>query len=91
MRKANKIMMMTVSILLCLVLITSSVMSSTLAKYVTTGTAQSSTARVAKWGVNVDIKVDETALSKVSSKATIDKSGTNATIEIKNLNIGTRK
>lgn len=54
MRKANKIMMMTVSILLCLVLITSSVMSSTLAKYVTTGNASSSTARVAKWGITVE-------------------------------------
>ena len=54
MRKANKIMMMTVSILLSFVLITSSVMSSTLAKYVTTGSASSSTARVAKWGITIE-------------------------------------
>lgn len=53
MRKANKILMMTVSILLSLVLITSTVMSSTLAKYVTQGTAESETARVAKWGIEI--------------------------------------
>lgn len=66
MRKANKIMMMTVSILLSLVLITSSVMSSTLAKYVTAGSASSNTARVAKWGIA--ISTAKTNLSSVYKK-----------------------
>lgn len=52
MRKANKIIMMTVSILLSLVLITGSVISGTLAKYATS-TDQSTEARVAKWGISI--------------------------------------
>ena len=71
MRKANKIMM-TVSILLCLVLITSTVMSSTLAKYVTTGSASSSTARVAKWGVTVEATPDPDLVNMATNKATYD-------------------
>ena len=54
MRKINKIMMITVSILLTLVLITSSVVSGTFAKYASSGQS-SATARVAKWGVVVEI------------------------------------
>ena len=52
--RVNKIMMITVSVLLSLVLITSSVVSSTFAKYVSTGKASAS-ARVAKWGVNIEV------------------------------------
>lgn len=54
MRKINKIMMITVSILLTLVLITSSVVSGTFAKYASSGQF-SATARVAKWGAVVEI------------------------------------
>ena len=72
MRKANKIMMMTVSILLCLVLITSSVMSSTLAKYVTQGTAESATARVAKWGVTVEATPDPNLVSMATNASDYD-------------------
>ena len=54
MRKINQIMMITVSMLLSLVLITSSVVSTTFAKYATTGKASAS-ARVAKWGVNIEV------------------------------------
>lgn len=54
MRKINKIMMITVSILLTLVLITSSVVSGTFAKYASSGQS-SATARVAKWGAVVEI------------------------------------
>ncbi|MBE6533833.1 MAG: hypothetical protein E7678_02530 [Ruminococcaceae bacterium] len=54
MRKVNKIMMIAVSILLCSVLITSCVLSGTLAKYTSVGRSSAS-ARVAKWGVNIDI------------------------------------
>ena len=54
MRKINKIMMITVSILLCSVLITSCVLSGTLAKYTSVGRSSAS-ARVAKWGVNIEV------------------------------------
>lgn len=54
MRKNNKKLMIVVSVLLSLVLITSSVVSGTMAKYVTSGNSSSS-ARVAKWGVNVEV------------------------------------
>lgn len=52
MQKINKIMMITVAVLLTLVLITSSAVSGTFAKYASTGES-SSTARVAKWGITV--------------------------------------
>ena len=54
MRKVNKIMMIAVSILLCSVLITSCVLSGTLAKYTSVGRSSAS-ARVAKWGVNIEV------------------------------------
>lgn len=91
MRKANKIMIMTVSVLLTLVLFTSTALSGTLAKYVSSD-SMSATARVAKWGVNIDVSVDTTKLSKVCpdtiSKVTVDRSGTNASVEIKGLKMG---
>lgn len=54
MQKINKIMMITVAVLLTLVLITSSAVSGTFAKYVSTGESSSS-ARVAKWGITVKV------------------------------------
>lgn len=59
MRKANKIMMITVSVLLSAVLLTTSALSGTLAKYTTSATAHSESARVAKWGVTVEAKVSD--------------------------------
>ena len=54
MRKINRIIMILASVLLSLVLITSSVLSGTFAKYVTgTKSVSSNTGRVAKWGVTV--------------------------------------
>lgn len=53
MRKINRIMMSVVSALLCLVLITATALSSTFAKYTTTGEAGPDSARVAKWGITV--------------------------------------
>ena len=64
MQKTSKIMMITVSVLLSLVLITSSVVSGTLAKYTTTGESSDS-ARVAKWGITV---TSGTELSKSYEK-----------------------
>ena len=96
MRKANKIVMMTVAILLSAVLLTTSALSGTLAKYVTSGGSYSDSARVAKWGVSIDIDPDETVLNRVykdfdaskNMKVTVDKSGTQATVVITNLKMG---
>ena len=64
MRKINKIMMATVSILLTLVLISSCVLSGIFAKYVTTKTA-SSQMQFEKFGVTVNMVVDEAKLRSV--------------------------
>lgn len=71
MRKINKIMMMTVAILLSLVLITSSVVSGTLAKY-TTSSSTSDSARVAKWGVTVEASYGEEFHDVVTNKNETD-------------------
>ena len=52
MRKTNRIMMGTVSILLCLVLVTTSVLSGIFAKYVTNQKAEANVA-FKKWGITV--------------------------------------
>ena len=70
--KKNRMMRLT-SVLLVLVLLTTSVISGTFAKYVTTDSATDS-ARVAKWGVTVDVTGD-TAFS--DSYATDDTTVTN--------------
>lgn len=67
MRKVNKIMLITVSMLLSLVLITSSVVSTTFAKYATTGQSSTS-ARVAKWGATIDVTLSEELVGKLSNK-----------------------
>ena len=72
MRKINRMMMATVSILLSLVLVTSSVVSGTLAKYVTRGEAESSAARVAKWGVEVSASLDDDFLRYLDEETTVD-------------------
>ncbi len=64
MRKINKIMMATVSILLTLVLISSCVLSGIFAKYVTSKTA-SSQMQFEKFGVTVNMVVDEAKLERV--------------------------
>ena len=61
MRKVNKILMATVSILLCLVLITTSVLSGIFAKYVITKKG-SAAATLKKFGVTLDMAVDDEAL-----------------------------
>ena len=96
MRKANKIVMMTVAILLSAVLLTTSALSGTLAKYVTSGGSYSDSARVAKWGVKIYIDPNEDVLNSVyedfdaskNMKVTVDKSGTQATVVITNLKMG---
>ena len=86
MRKANKIMMMTVSILLSLVLITGSVISGTLAKYATS-TDQSTEARVAKFGVELGVSLDE-EFKKVCGDYTITANNGSILISVPNLKIG---
>ena len=67
MRKVNKIMLITVSMLLSLVLITSSVVSTTFAKYATTGQSSTS-ARVAKWGATIDVTLSDTLQGKLNNQ-----------------------
>ena len=96
MRKANKIVMMTVAMLLSAVLLTTSALSGTLAKYVTSGGSYSDSARVAKWGVKIYIDPNEDVLNSVyedfdaskDMKVTVDESGTQATVVITDLMIG---
>ena len=84
MRKVNKILMATVSILLCLVLISTSVVSGIFAKYVIKKDTISKI-EFTKLGVTVDVTVDETALT--TAGATINKSSTgkNAKVTITDL------
>lgn len=69
MRKINKIMMATVSILLTLVLISSCVLSGIFAKYVTSKTA-SSQMRFERFGVIVEMDVDDVALEELGATVT---------------------
>jgi hypothetical protein len=70
MRKINKIMMATVSILLTLVLISSCVLSGIFAKYVTSKTA-SSQMQFEKFGVVVNTVVDKEALEELGATVTL--------------------
>lgn len=77
MRKANKIVMMTVAILLSAVLLTTSALSGTLAKYVTSGGSYSESARVAKWGVTVRAWVNDNDIARLrAAGATVNTSET---------------
>lgn len=74
MRSYKKGFLMVISILLCSILITSSVVSSTFAKYTTSGSGSSS-ARVSKWGITVssdtelaDTYYNENGVMTVNSK-----------------------
>ncbi len=77
MRKANKIVMMTVAMLLSAVLLTTSALSGTLAKYVTSGGPHSESARVAKWGVTVRAWVNDNDIARLrAAGATVNTSET---------------
>ena len=95
MKKANKILMAAVAILLSLVLISTSVLSGVFAKFVITDKADISVG-FTKWGVTVNLVADEAGqLATVNANhgnqaaftATLDSSGNNATYEIKNLKL----
>ena len=89
MQKANRIMMITVSILLTLVLFTSTALSGTLAKYSTSEEQIYDTARVAKWGVTVRAWVDDDDKIRLkNAKATVTTSSTDqAMVTIKGLSM----
>ena len=79
MRKANKILMATVAILLCLVLITTSVASGLFAKFVVTKSG-SATITFEKFGVTVTMSItDLTALQNAGARIDLDKN--NAPVE----------
>ena len=71
MRKVNKILMATVSILLCLVLISTSVLSGIFAKYVITKKGSAS-ATFKAFGVTLNMTVDETKLKNAGATVKTD-------------------
>lgn len=86
MRKQNmagRIALAAATVLLCAVFVTTSVLSTTFAKYTTTGEVDSETARVAKWGIELSnrsnvatswsVVEDETSITAASSGTTGDK------------------
>ena len=91
MRKRNKVLMIIVSILLCLTLISSCVLSNIFAKY-TTKSERSVVAKIEKFGVTVEAKVDPAlialndSLSADADKVVSD-DGTAASITLKNIQI----
>lgn len=85
MRKQNiagRIALAVATVLLCAVFVTTSVLSTTFAKYTTTGEVDSETARVAKWGIELSnrsnvatswrVVEDETSITAASSGTTGD-------------------
>jgi hypothetical protein len=90
MKKANKILMTAVAILLSLVLISTSVLSGVFAKFVITDKADISVG-FTKWGVTVTLTPNTTQLNTVktngSSNATWGTTTDGVTFEIKNLKL----
>lgn len=75
MRSYKKGFLMVISILLCSILITSSVVSSTFAKYTTSGSGSPS-ARVSKWGITVTSDTDLANTYETGNTATVQSKGT---------------
>ena len=89
MRRVNKILMATVAILLCLVLISTSVVSGIFAKFIIQQQGQVS-AVIEKFGVKVYLIPDTTAITNAGGTVTPvlnDYSKNEASLEIKNLNL----
>ena len=66
-KKANKILMMTVSILLCLVLISSCMLSGIYAKYTVSQTAGVGVATIKPFGVEISMTIDDAKLAAVGA------------------------
>lgn len=73
-KKANKILMMTVSILLCLVLISSCMLSGIYARYTVSQTAGVGVATIKPFGVEISMTIDDAKLAAVGAtkKQTVD-------------------
>lgn len=66
-KKANKILMMTVSILLCLVLISSCMLSGIYARYTVSQTAGVGVATIKPFGVEISMTIDDAKLAAVGA------------------------
>ena len=71
--RAGRIALAIATVLLCAVFVTTSVLSTTFAKYTTTGELDSETARVAKWGIELSNRSD------VKSSWSVVENGTSIT------------
>lgn len=70
--RAGRIALAAATVLLCAVFVTTSVLSTTFAKYTTTGELDSETARVAKWGIELSHSpIDATKWSVVENGTSI--------------------
>ena len=78
MQKRNKILRRIVSALLCLTLISSCLVSSIFAKYVKTATGNISSVAIKKFGVNVDIIVNKSALEALGATVNLPAADSNA-------------
>ena len=85
MRKANRIMIRAVAILLCLVLFTSCVVSTTFAKYVIRKSAPL-TVGLERFGVSIDLDVNEAFANAVGEdNVEIKQLGESLSVKISNL------
>ena len=81
MKKGNKILMIIVSLLLTLVLITTSVLSGTLAKY-TTSSSSSDSARVAKWGADIKITTSDKLPGNLTPNIPVEKGNAEFSVSV---------
>ena len=86
MQKRNKILMGAVSLLLCLTLVSSCLVSSIFARYVKTATGSISSAALKKFGVKITTTVDP-ALASMASKPSVYDTTDEALLEITYSNI----
>ena len=85
MRNRNKIVMIIVSILLCLTLISTSLVSSVFAKYTKTATGKLEQVSLKKFGVEVKITPDTASLEAAGATVEIEDGNTSYTVTISNL------
>ena len=86
MRKVNKILMATISILLCLVLISTSVVSGIFAKYVVTKKGQS-IVQLERFGVTLSVSSRANLPQGVTVTPTLNYANNTVAVEVKNLQL----
>ena len=84
-KKANKILMITVSILLCLVLISSCMLSGIYAKYTVSQAAGVGVATIKPFGVEISMTIDDAKLAAVGATVEIEEGYASYTVTITNL------